>query len=89
MELCQDLYCSSLILLVTNLLHPVDNLAGFLLLNGDVRHGRGRRSAVQMVLPASCRRLAIDQFLQILRVPSSLHRNLRTGVVDLAEIVWC
>src|SRR5579864_5458745 len=31
--------------------------------------------------------LAIDQFLQVLGIPSSLHRNLRSRAVDLAEIV--
>jgi hypothetical protein len=33
------------ILVVTNLLHPVDRLAVETLLNGDVRHGRGMFSA--------------------------------------------
>ena len=37
-----------------------------------------------MVGPAD---LAIDQFLQVLRVSRSLHRNLRSSALDLAEIV--
>src|SRR5205807_3569521 len=39
-----------LVLLVTDLLQPVDRLAVELLLNGDVRHGRGRRGAVPVLL---------------------------------------
>jgi hypothetical protein len=39
--------------------------------------------------PETCRPLAIDQFLQVLRVPSSLHRNLRSSAINLAEIVGC
>lgn len=39
------------ILLVTDLLHPVDNLIVELFLNSDVRHGRGRGGAVPMLLP--------------------------------------
>src|SRR6185437_390441 len=38
-----------LILLVTHFLHPVDSPAAELLLNGDVRHGRGRRRAVPVL----------------------------------------
>jgi hypothetical protein len=40
---------SGLVLLVTDLLHPVDNLPVFLFLNGDVRHGCGRRSTMPML----------------------------------------
>src|SRR3954471_4090473 len=41
---------SAAILLVRNLLHPINGLAVELLLNGDVAHGRGRRGAVPMLL---------------------------------------
>src|SRR6266487_2781058 len=39
-----------LILLVANLLHPVDGLAVEPLLNGNVRHGGGCRGAVPVLL---------------------------------------
>jgi hypothetical protein len=39
-----------LILFVADLFHPVDGLAVELFLNGDVRHGRGRRSTMPMLL---------------------------------------
>src|SRR5437667_9960995 len=39
-----------LVLLVGDLLHPVDNLAVELLLDGDMRHGRGGRCAMPMLL---------------------------------------
>src|SRR5207302_10627174 len=42
-------WCST-VLLVADLLHPVDGLAVELFHNGDVRHGRGRRGAVPMFL---------------------------------------
>ena len=35
---------------VADLLHPIDNLAIELFLNGDVRHGRGRRSPMPVLL---------------------------------------
>jgi hypothetical protein len=38
------------VLLVTDLFHPVDNLAVELLLNSDVRQGRGRRSPMPVLL---------------------------------------
>src|SRR5437867_10587243 len=38
------------ILLVADLFHPVDGLAVELFLNGDVRHGRGRRGPVPVLL---------------------------------------
>ena len=38
------------ILLVADLLHPVDHLAVELFLNGDVGHGRGRRGAMPVLL---------------------------------------
>src|SRR5947208_11470210 len=38
-----------LVLLVGDLLHPVDNLAVELLLDGDMRHGRGGRCAMPML----------------------------------------
>src|SRR6266567_1663763 len=41
---------SALVLLVTDLFHPVDNLPVELFLNGDVRHSRGRRRAVPVLL---------------------------------------
>jgi len=41
---------SSLVLLVTDLFHPVDNLAVELFLNGDVRHGRGWRGPMPVLL---------------------------------------
>src|ERR1043166_429906 len=37
---------SGLVLLVTNVLHPVNNRAVLLFLDGDVRHGRCRRGSV-------------------------------------------
>src|SRR5438874_8927286 len=37
------------VLLVSNLLHPVDGFAVELLLDGDVRHGRGGRRPVPML----------------------------------------
>ena len=40
---------SPAVLLVCNLLHPVDDLAVVLLLDGNVRHGRGGRRAVPML----------------------------------------
>src|SRR5438876_10158144 len=41
---------SALVLFGAFLFHPVDGLAVEPLLNGDVRHGSGRRSAVLMLL---------------------------------------
>ncbi len=41
---------SGLVLLVTDVLHPIDHLAVFLFLDGDVRHGRGWRSPVPVLL---------------------------------------
>ena len=41
---------SGLILLVADLFHPIGGLAVELFLDGDVRHGRGWRSAVPMFL---------------------------------------
>src|SRR5262245_1002526 len=41
---------SSLVLFVADLLHPVDDLAVELLLNGDVRHSGGRCGAVPVLL---------------------------------------
>jgi hypothetical protein len=41
---------SGLVLFVTDVLHPIDNLSVFLFLNGDVRHGRRRCCAVPMLL---------------------------------------
>src|SRR6266567_1238779 len=41
---------SALVLLVTDLFHPVDNLPVELFLNGDVRHGRGRGSPMPVLL---------------------------------------
>src|SRR5215212_10483880 len=41
---------SGLVLLVGDLLHPVDGKAVECLLNGDVRHRRGRRCAVPVFL---------------------------------------
>src|SRR5207237_3954680 len=38
------------VLLVADVLHPVDHLAVLLFLNGDMGHGRGRRSAVPVLL---------------------------------------
>ncbi len=38
------------ILIVADLFHPLDDLAVFLLLNGDVRHGGCWRRAVPMLL---------------------------------------
>src|SRR5690348_16432290 len=38
------------ILLVADLLHPIDRRAVELFLDGDVAHGRGRRGAVPMLL---------------------------------------
>src|SRR6266567_7236461 len=38
-----------LVLFVCDLLHPVDNLAFELLLDGDMRHGRGGRCAMPML----------------------------------------
>ena len=38
------------VLFVTNLFHPVNGLAVELFLNGDVRHGCGRRGAVPVLL---------------------------------------
>src|SRR5712692_8193543 len=38
------------ILLVADLFHPVDNFPVELFLNGDVRHGRGRRSPMPVLL---------------------------------------
>src|SRR5438067_4990530 len=38
------------VLFVADLLHPVDGLAVELFLDGDVRHGRGCRGAVPMLL---------------------------------------
>ena len=38
------------VLFVADLFHPVDGLAVELFLNGDVRHGRGRRGTVPMLL---------------------------------------
>jgi len=39
-----------LILFVADLFHPVDNLTVELFLNGDVRHGRGRRGSMPVLL---------------------------------------
>src|SRR5258708_17710744 len=39
-----------LILFVTDLFHPVDNFTFELFLNGDVRHGRGRRGSMPVLL---------------------------------------
>src|SRR5437667_11574607 len=41
---------SAVVLLVGDLLHPVDGLAVEPLLNGDVCHGRGRGGAMPMLL---------------------------------------
>src|SRR5579859_4307550 len=41
---------SGLVLLVTHVFHPVHHLAVFLFLDGDVRHGRRRGSAVPVLL---------------------------------------
>src|SRR5437764_2265037 len=41
---------SRLVLFVADLLHPVDGLAVELFLDGDVRHGRGCRGTVPMLL---------------------------------------
>src|SRR5712692_155008 len=41
---------SGLVLFVADLFHPVDGLAVETFLNGDVRHGRGGRGAVPMLL---------------------------------------
>src|SRR3954468_20482789 len=38
------------ILLVADVFHPLDHLAVERLLDGDVRHGRGRRGAVPVLL---------------------------------------
>src|SRR6266542_2325113 len=38
------------VLFVADLFHPVHRLAVELFLNGDVRHGRGRRGAVPVLL---------------------------------------
>ena len=38
-----------LVLLIGDLLHPVDNLAVKLLLDGDMRHGRGGQCAMPML----------------------------------------
>jgi hypothetical protein len=40
----------TLVLFVADLFHPVDDLAFVLLLNGDMRHGRGRRGSVPVLL---------------------------------------
>src|SRR6266566_3865233 len=45
------LVASAQVLFVANFVHPVDNLAVELFLNGNVRHRRGRRGAVPMLLP--------------------------------------
>ena len=45
-------------------------------------HQPGSQNANSQVVP-----LSIDQFLQFFRVPFPLYRDLRRGVVDLAEIV--
>jgi hypothetical protein len=37
------------VLLIADMFHPVNNLAILLLLDGDVRHARRRRSAVPML----------------------------------------
>ena len=57
-------YCSSqsplfarAVLLVADLFHPVDNLAVELFLNGDVRHGSGRRGPVSALLARGLREL--------------------------------
>src|SRR5438552_2603137 len=41
---------ASPVLFVTDLLQPVNCLSVEMFLNGDVRHGRGRRGAVPMLL---------------------------------------
>src|SRR5438270_13448462 len=41
---------SGLVLLFTHVFHPIHNLAVLLFLDGDVRHGRGRRSSVPVFL---------------------------------------
>jgi hypothetical protein len=46
----QLLLMSGLVLLVADLLHPVDDLAVELFLNGDMGHGRGRHGAMPMLL---------------------------------------
>src|SRR4051812_39744154 len=38
------------ILLISNMFHPVDDFAVLLLLNGNVRHGRGRCAPVPVLL---------------------------------------
>src|SRR5258707_9203393 len=38
------------VLFVADLFHPVDDLTVELFLNGDMRHGRGRRSTMPMLL---------------------------------------
>jgi len=40
-----------LVLFVADLFHPVNDLAVETFLNGDVRHGSGRRSPMPMLLP--------------------------------------
>src|SRR5260370_38664967 len=47
------------------------------------------RIPIRILLLPTHADLAIDQFLEVLRVPRSLHRNLRSGAADLAEIVGC
>src|SRR6476661_9881543 len=41
---------SGLVLLVTHVFHPVNHLAVFLFLDGDVRHGRRRCCSVPVLL---------------------------------------
>src|ERR1041385_5457159 len=41
---------SDLVLLVTDVFHPIHHLTVFLFLDSDVRHGRGGRSAVPVLL---------------------------------------
>ena len=40
----------SAVLFVADLFHPIDNFPVALFLNGDVRHGRGRRSPMPVLL---------------------------------------
>src|SRR5438876_4099406 len=49
------LIAKPLVLLVGDLLHPVDNLAVELLLDGDMRHRRGRRCAMPMLFARRAR----------------------------------
>ena len=46
----RETYVRPSVLFVADLFHPVDNLAVELFLNGDVRHGRGRRGSMPVLL---------------------------------------